>query len=63
MKNLKRKINILKKEKLKRKLAIFLTGLKGAELVELKKCNIIEDPVRPELSNEFRRSYGRKIFE
>ncbi len=36
--------------------------VKGAELIELKKCNIDEDPVRPELDNIFRRSYGRKIF-
>ena len=36
--------------------------VKGAELVELKKCNTNEDPVRPELDNIFRRSYGRKIF-
>ncbi len=36
--------------------------VKGAELVELKKCNPDEDPVRPELSNEFRTGYGRKIF-
>jgi hypothetical protein len=35
--------------------------VKGAELVELKECNINEDPVRPELDNVFRRSYGRKI--
>ena len=36
--------------------------VKGAELVELKECNIQEDPVRPELSNDFRTGYGRKIF-
>ena len=36
--------------------------VKGAELIELKKCNINEDPVRPELDNVFRRSYGRKIY-
>ena len=36
--------------------------VKGAELIELKKCNIDEDPVRPELDNAFRRSYGRKIY-
>ena len=40
----------------------FFDWIKGAELVELKKCNIKEDPVRPELDNIFRRSYGRKIF-
>ena len=36
--------------------------VKGAELIELKKCNTDEDPVRPELDNLFRRSYGRKIY-
>ena len=36
--------------------------VKGAELVELKECNTKEDPVRPELENVFRRSYGRKIY-
>ena len=36
--------------------------IKGAELVELKKCNTTEDPVRPELDNTFRTSYGRKIY-
>ena len=40
----------------------FFDWIKGAELVELKKCNTKEDPVRPELDNVFRRSYGRKIF-
>ena len=34
----------------------------GAELIELKSCKTDEDPVRPELDNIFRRSYGRKIF-
>ena len=36
--------------------------IKGAELVELKECNPKEDPVRPELDNNFRTGYGRKIF-
>ena len=40
----------------------FFDWIKGAELVELKECNTKEDPVRPELNNVFRRSYGRKIF-
>ena len=40
----------------------FFEWVKGAELLELKKCNIEEDPVRPELDNVFRRSYGRKIY-
>ena len=40
----------------------FFEWVKGAELIELKECNTDEDPVRPELSNEFRTGYGRKIF-
>ena len=40
----------------------FFDWIKGAELVELKECNTSEDPVRPELDNVFRRSYGRKIY-
>ena len=40
----------------------FFGWIKGAELVELKECNTNEDPVRPELDNIFRRSYGRKIY-
>ena len=36
--------------------------IKGAELIELKECNTSEDPVRPELDNNFRTSYGRKIY-
>jgi len=40
----------------------FFDWIKGAELIELKECNVSEDPVRPELDNIFRRSYGRKIF-
>tara|TARA_Y100001936_G_C15847191_1_gene545242 strand:+ start:12 stop:644 length:633 start_codon:yes stop_codon:yes gene_type:complete len=40
----------------------FFDWIKGAELVELKTCNVKEDPVRPELDNKFRTSYGRKIF-
>jgi len=40
----------------------FFDWVKGADLVELKECNTVEDPVRPELDNVFRRSYGRKIF-
>ncbi len=36
--------------------------VKGAELIELEECNTEEDPVRPELSNEFRTGFGRKIF-
>ena len=45
-----------------KKIDNFFDWIKGAELVELKECNISEDPVRPNLDNVFRRSYGRKIF-
>ena len=40
----------------------FFGWVKGAKLVELKECNIKEDPVRPELDNNFRTGYGRKIY-
>ena len=40
----------------------FFDWVKGAELVNLKECNTSEDPVRPELDNDFRTSYGRKIY-
>ena len=59
---IKRKLNILKKRKIDKKIDNLFNWIKGAELVELKSCNIIEDPVRPELDVTFRTSYGRKIF-
>ena len=62
MNTIKRKLNILKKRKIDKKLLGFFNWVKGAKLVELKSCNISEDPVRPELDIVFRRSYGRKIF-
>ena len=40
----------------------FFGWIKGAKLVELQECNTEEDPVRPELDNEFRTGYGRKIY-
>ena len=40
----------------------FFDWIKGAEIIELKKCETEKDPVRPELDNEFRTSYGRKIY-
>ena len=40
----------------------FFNWVKGAELVSLKECDTADDPVRPELDNEFRTSYGRKIY-
>jgi len=59
---IKRKIEILKKRKVKKRFDNFFEWIKGAELVELKSCNVNEDPVRPELDVVFRRSYGRKIY-
>ena len=62
MNTIKRKLNILKKRKIDKKVENFFNWIKGAELVELKSCNITEDPVRPELDVVFRRSYGRKFL-
>ena len=45
-----------------KKIDNFFDWINGADLVELKECDASEDPVRPELDNVFRRSYGRKIF-
>ena len=50
------------KQLLKKEIKNFFIWIKGAELVSLKECNTSEDPVRPELNNEFRTSYGRKIY-
>ena len=50
------------KKNIQSKIQNFYAWVKGAELVELEKCDIKDDPVRPELSNEFRTSYGRKIY-
>ena len=50
------------KQLLSKNLSNFFDWIKGAELVELKECDINEDPVRPELDNAFRTSYGRKIY-
>mgnify|MGYP001414504689 FL=1 len=49
-------------KKVKDKIKSFFEWVKGAELVELKTCEVSEDPVRPELDLEFRTSFGRKIF-
>ena len=40
----------------------FFKWIKKTELVELNEINIDDDPVRPELDNEFRTSRGRKIY-
>jgi len=50
------------KQVLNKKLDNFFGWVKGAKLVELKECNVEEDPVRPELDNEFRTGFGRKIY-
>tara|TARA_B100000902_G_C27053541_1_gene785348 strand:- start:11 stop:592 length:582 start_codon:yes stop_codon:yes gene_type:complete len=50
------------RQTLNKNLDNFFEWVKGAELVELKECNTDEDPVRPELSNDFRTGFGRKIF-
>ena len=47
---------------LNKKLTNFFDWVKGAELIELNECDTSEDPIRPELDNNFRSSYGRKIF-
>ena len=59
----KNKKNLSKvKQNLGIKIKNFYDWVKGAELIELERCDISDDPVRPELSNDFRTSYGRKIF-
>ena len=40
----------------------FFKWIKKTELVELNEINPEDDPVRPELDNNFRTSRGRKIF-
>ena len=67
--NLKKKFNPRIKARIRKNKQIinknidsFFDWIKGAKLIELKNCNTEEDPVRPELDNVFRRSYGRKIY-
>ena len=50
------------KQVLTRSINNLFEWVKGAKLVELKECNVTEDPVRPELDNDFRTGYGRKIY-
>ena len=40
----------------------FFNWIKKTELVELSEINPADDPVRPELDNNFRTTKGRKIF-
>ena len=65
MKNFKPRIKArIRKNKqiFKKEINNFFDWIKGAELIILNECNTSEDPVRPELNNEFRNSYGRKIY-
>ena len=50
------------KQVLNKKIDNFFGWIKGAKLIELKECNVDEDPVRPELDNKFRTGFGRKIY-
>ena len=50
------------KQLLSKNFSNFFDWIKGAELIELEQCNTKEDPVRPELDNDFRTSFGRKIY-
>ena len=50
------------KSEIKKNVQSFFGWIKGAELIELKECDTSKDPVRPELDNDFRTSYGRKIY-
>ena len=49
-------------EKIKQKLKDLFTRNPQFELVDMDNIDITEDPVRPELSMEFRKSYGRRIL-
>ncbi len=40
----------------------FFNWIKKAELVELNEINTNDDPIRPEITNDFRISQGRKMF-
>ena len=50
------------KSEIKKNVQSFFGWIKGAELIELKECDVSKDPVRSELDNDFRTSYGRKIY-
>ena len=51
-----------KKIDIRKSVKNFFDWVKGAEIIELPNCVTTEDPVRPELNNEFRTSFGRKIY-
>ena len=65
VKNIKKKFKVRTrkgKKDIKKNFKSFFEWVKGAKLVELTECDVSKDPVRPELDNIFRTSYGRKIF-
>ena len=47
------------KKDLNKNIKSFFDWIKGAELIQLNECDTKNDPVRPELDNEFSTSYGR----
>ena len=49
-------------KRVREKFENFFEWIKGAALVELTSCNPEEDPIRPELNNDFRTKFGRKIY-
>jgi len=65
VKNVKKKFKertIKSKKDIKKNFKDLFGWVRGAKLVELNECEISNDPVRPELDNIFRTSYGRKIY-
>ena len=49
-------------EKIKQKFRDLFTRNPRFELIELDQIDVTEDPVRPELSVEFRKSDGKRIL-
>ena len=49
-------------KKFKNSISNFFSWLSKAELVELDSVDTNEDPIRPDIENEFRTAYGRKIY-
>ena len=49
-------------EQLKKRIKDAFAKAPKFELVEMPFIDVSEDPVRPELSLEFRQAYGRKIY-
>ena len=49
-------------KKFQNSISNFFSWLSKTELVELDSVDTNEDPIRPDYDNEFRTSYGRKIY-